>query len=120
MLARTARSSPTTAPRSPRGTRRYNDSDTGKPVGNVTRYTYAEPDTATAYVVTWTRLTDLTAAKLADSSRAQKSRRQLAGFDGAYLRFAGDLRIDHYRADALLESHTDARPLDHVLRQGRH
>jgi hypothetical protein len=95
---------------------RYTDAGTGKPVGNVTRYTYtdtyADTDTGTGtddrYVVTWTRLTDLTSAKMADALKGpKKAAAKLAGFDGAYLRFAGDLRIDHYRGDELLETHAD-------------
>jgi hypothetical protein len=31
----------------------------------------------------------------------------LVGFDGAYLRFAGELRIEHYRNEQLLDSYTE-------------
>jgi hypothetical protein len=32
---------------------------------------------------------------------------RLAGFDGAYLRFAGELRVHHYKGEQLMESHTN-------------
>ena len=32
---------------------------------------------------------------------------RLLGFDGAYLRFTGELRIEHYRGDELLDGHAD-------------
>jgi CrtC N-terminal lipocalin domain len=32
---------------------------------------------------------------------------KLAGFDAAYLRFAGELRIEHYQGPELVDSHTD-------------
>ncbi len=32
---------------------------------------------------------------------------RLAGFDSAYLRFAGELRTEHYKGEQLVESHTD-------------
>lgn len=85
---------------------RYIDTGTGKPVGNVTRYTYNDGDER--YAVTWTRHTDLTASKMADSLKGPKrAAAKLAGFDGAYLRFAGELRIERYRGEELVETHTD-------------
>ena len=32
---------------------------------------------------------------------------RLLGFDGAYLRFTGELRIEHYHGDELLDGHAD-------------
>jgi hypothetical protein len=84
----------------------YVDRATGKPVGNVTRYTYTDGDER--YVVTFTRHTDLTVANLVDDlPGAKKLAAKLTGFDGAYLRFAGELRIERFRGDELLESHVD-------------
>ncbi|MFF1450312.1 lipocalin-like domain-containing protein [Streptomyces sp. NPDC058274] len=84
----------------------YTDKGTGKPVGNVTRYTYADGDER--YVVTFTRHRDLTAAHLADEMKGLKrALARLAGFDGAYLRFAGELRIEHFQGTTLVDSHTD-------------
>jgi hypothetical protein len=89
---------------------RYTDTETGKPVGNVTRYTYTPtgPDGQERYVVTWTRYSDLTAQKFIDELKGpKKAAARLAGFDGAYLRFTGELRIDHYTGGQLADSHTD-------------
>jgi hypothetical protein len=38
---------------------------------------------------------------------AKKAAAKLAGFDGAYLRFVGELRIERYRGGELVENHTD-------------
>ncbi len=85
---------------------RYTDTETGKPVGNVTRYTYADGDQR--YVVTWTRHSDIALDKFIDEIKGPKRvAARLAGFDGAYLRFAGELRIEHYTADKLVDSHAD-------------
>jgi CrtC N-terminal lipocalin domain len=84
----------------------YTDAETGKPVGNVTRYTYT--DGGERYVVTFTRYSDLTAQKFIDDLKGpKKAAARLTGFDGAYLRFTGELRIDHYTGTQLADSHTD-------------
>jgi hypothetical protein len=83
---------------------RYTDSETGKPVANVTRYTYAEGDER--YVVTFTRHSDLATTKMIDDLKGpQKIAAKVVGFDGAYLRFAGELRVERYQSEQLLESH---------------
>ena len=85
---------------------RYTDTATGKPVGNVTRYTYTDGDQR--YVVTFTRYSDLTVQKFIDDLKGpKKAAARLAGFDGAYLRFTGELRIEHYTGEQLVDSHTD-------------
>jgi len=85
---------------------RYVDHETGKPVGNVTRYTYTDGDER--FVVTFTRFTDLTIANMVDELKGpRKLAARLTGFDGAYLRFAGELRVERYRGDELRESHVD-------------
>jgi hypothetical protein len=85
---------------------RYTDNVTGKPVGNVTRYTYTDGDER--YVVTFTRHSDLSRNKFIDDLKGpKKAAAVLVGFDGAYLRFAGELRIEHYQGAELLESHAD-------------
>jgi hypothetical protein len=85
---------------------RYTGTDTGKPVANVTRYTYTDGDER--YVVTFTRHSDLMGAKFIDELKGpKKAAAKLAGFDGTYQRFAGELRIEHYRGEQLVDSHTD-------------
>jgi hypothetical protein len=85
----------------------YTDSRTGKPVANVTRYTYTDGEDS--YVVTFTRHRDLSVSKLIDDLQGPKKvAARLIRFDGAYLRFTGELRIEHRRAGALVESHTDS------------
>jgi hypothetical protein len=85
---------------------RYTDLATGKPVGNVTRYTYTDGEER--YVVTYTRHFDLASDKFIDDLKGpKKAAAWLVGFDGAYLRFAGELRIEYYRGRQLVESHTD-------------
>lgn len=85
---------------------RYTDTDTGKPVANLTRYTYTDGDDR--YVITFTRHTDLSTTKFIDDLKGpKKAAAKLAGFDGAYLRFAGELRIEHYQSGQLVDSHAD-------------
>jgi hypothetical protein len=85
---------------------RYTDTATGKPVGNLTRYTYTDGEQR--YVVTYTRHSDLASDRFIDDLKGpRKAAAGLAGFDGAYLRFAGELRVEHYKGEQLVESHTD-------------
>ena len=85
---------------------RYTDTATGKPVGNVTRYTYTDGEER--YVITFTRLSDLAMDKFIDELKGlKKAVARLARFDGAYLRFAGELRIEHYQGEELVESYFD-------------
>jgi hypothetical protein len=85
---------------------RYTDTDTGKPVANVTRYTYTDGDEK--YVVTYTRHSDLTAVKFVDDMKGPKKvAAKLVGFDGAYLRFVGEVRIERYVGEKLQESYVD-------------
>ena len=85
---------------------RSTDAATGKPVGSVTRYTYT--DGAQRYIITYTRHADLAADRFIDELKGpRKLAARLAGFDGAYLRFAGELRIERYDGDRLVERHTD-------------
>ncbi len=85
----------------------YKDSTTGKPVANVTRYTYTAGDDT--YTVTFTRHRDLTANKLINELHGpKKAAAKLIRFDGAYLRFTGELRIEHRNSDAVVDSYTDS------------
>ena len=84
----------------------YTDTGTGKPVANLTRYTYTNGDDT--YVITFTRHRDLAVNRLIDELHgAKKVAAKLIRFDGAYLRFTGDLRIDHLRGGAVVDSYTD-------------
>lgn len=82
----------------------YTDPTTGKPVASTTRYTYRDGDDR--YVVSFTRTSDLTAARMVDSIKGLKRiAAKLAHFDGAYLRFVGDIEISRYRVGDLIETH---------------
>ena len=78
------------------------DRKTGKPVADVTRYTYR--DAATRYVVSFEREKTIHQAILTD--RAPLLKRIIAGligFDGAYHRFAGKATIEKFEGDARVE-----------------
>ena len=84
----------------------YIDEETGKPVAAVTRYTY--DDGEDRYVVSFTRTRDLSAARMTDAIKGIKRvAAKLAHFDGAYLRFAGEVEIARYRGGELAETHKD-------------
>ena len=86
---------------------RYTDTATRKPVANVTRYTYVDGDDS--YIVTFTRHRDLAANKLINElDGLKKMAAKLARFDGAYLRFTGELRIEHQHAGTIVDSYTNA------------
>jgi hypothetical protein len=85
---------------------RYVDPLTGKPVANVTRYRY-EGDRET-YVVTFTRHGDLTRTKLIDGVHGFKRlAAELVRFDGAYLRFTGELRVQRVVGERVVEEFAD-------------
>jgi hypothetical protein len=70
------------------------DTGSGKPAANVTRYAHTDGDDA--FGVTYTRHRDLAAARLIDEFHGPKKvAALLVGFDGAYLRFTGELRIEY-------------------------
>jgi len=84
----------------------YTDTETGKPVANVTRYTYTDGDER--YVVTYTRHADLSAVKFVDGLKGPKKlAAMISGFDGAYLRFVGEVRVEHYQGEEIVENYTD-------------
>jgi hypothetical protein len=81
------------------------DHSTGKPIATITRYTYLGDDQR--WVVTFTRARDLAKSRMIDQMRGPKRvLAQLARFDGAYLRFAGTLDIEHHRGAELVEKHS--------------
>jgi len=82
----------------------YADQTTGKPVAATTRYTYQ--DSEDRYVVSFTRTHDLSVSRLVDTIKGVKRiAAKLAHFDGAYLRFVGDLELSRYRGSELVENH---------------
>jgi hypothetical protein len=84
----------------------YTDETTGKPVATTTGYTYQ--DGADRYLVSFTRTRDLTLSPMIDNIHGFKHvAARLARFDGAYLRFAGDLEVSHHRGSELIEMHKD-------------
>jgi len=85
----------------------YIDTATRKPVANVTRYTYIDGEDI--YIVTFTRHRDLAVNKLINEiDGLKKIAAKLARYDGAYLRFTGELRIEHQHAGNIVDSYTDA------------
>jgi hypothetical protein len=84
----------------------YVDPLTGKPVANVTRYRY-EGD-GESYVVTFTRHGDLTRSRFIDGVHGFKRlAAELVRFDGAYLRFAGELHIQRVVDGHVVEEFSD-------------
>src|SRR6202049_4872647 len=83
----------------------YTDEKTGKPVAATTRYTYRDGEDR--YVVAFTRTHDLSVDRMIDTVKGVKRiAAKLAHFDGAYLRFVGDLEISRYQGGDLVETHT--------------
>ncbi len=84
----------------------YTDQATGKPVAATTRYTYQDGEDR--YVVSFTRTHDLSVSRMVDSiTGVKRVAARLARFDGAYLRFAGDLEISRCRGSELAETYSD-------------
>jgi hypothetical protein len=82
----------------------YTDSVTHKPVSNVTRYTYETDDDR--YVVTFTRYRDLARNRMIEGLHGVKrAAAELLRFDGAYLRFSGEIRVEHYRGDEVVDQY---------------
>ena len=84
----------------------YTDDTTGKPVARRTRYTYQDGEDR--YFVSFTRKRDLTRSRMIDSVKGLKGiAARLARFDGAYLRFAGDIEVSHQRGGQLVDGYAD-------------
>jgi len=80
----------------------FTNSHTGKPVAEVTRYTYQDRDER--YIVTFTRERDLARERMIDGVKGVKRLvAMVARFDGAYLRFTGGCTVQHFRGDTLVE-----------------
>ena len=84
----------------------FTDEKTGKPVATTTRYTYQ--DGKDRYVVSFTRSHDLSKQRMVDSVKGvRRIAAKLMHFDGAYLRFVGDLQISRYHGDELVDTYKD-------------
>jgi len=82
------------------------DQVTRKPVANITVYNYVDGDTH--YRLTFQREQTILQSILADSLVWWKRiLAWLVGFDGAYLRFTGQLTIDCYEGDKIVNSEKD-------------
>ena len=82
----------------------YTDSKTGKPVANITRYTYGSDEER--YVVTFTRHRDLVRNRFIDRVHGLKrAAAALVRFDGAYLRFSGEIRVEHYKGAEIVDQY---------------
>jgi len=84
----------------------YTDHTTGNHVAATTRYTYRDGEER--YVVSFTRTHDLSATRMIDTIKGVKRiAAKLAHFDGAYLRFVGDIEVSRYRGGELVETPKD-------------
>jgi hypothetical protein len=79
------------------------DGKTGKPVADVTRYTYHDADTR--YVVSFEREKTILQAIFTDRMPLLKRiAARLIGFDGAYHRFTGKVTIEKFEGEARIET----------------
>jgi hypothetical protein len=84
----------------------HTDEVTGKPVADITRYTYQ--DGPERFVVTFTRAEDLVRQNMIDQVHGLKRLgAHLVRFDGSYLRFAGDVHVEHSRDGHLVDEAHD-------------
>ncbi|MEH2549368.1 hypothetical protein V1283_006013 [Bradyrhizobium sp. AZCC 2262] len=93
------------------------DGKTGKPVADVTRYTYRDADTR--YVVSFER--EETILQAIFTERMPLLKRivaRLIGFDGAYHRFTGKVTIERFEGDARVE-HFDDRAIWELMYFGK-
>jgi hypothetical protein len=82
------------------------DSRTGKPVADVTRYTYRDADTC--YVVSFERQKTILQAILTDRAPLlQRILARLIGFDGAYHRFTGKVTVEKFERGVRVERFDD-------------
>ncbi|MGP4017530.1 lipocalin-like domain-containing protein [Saccharopolyspora sp. 5N708] len=84
----------------------YVDKKTGKPVARTTRYTYDDGDDE--YVVTFTKSRDLVANTFVEQMKGwRKLAARATRFDGAYLRFTGDLTIERRKGGETVETFSE-------------
>jgi hypothetical protein len=82
------------------------DDKTGKPIADVTRYTYHDADSL--YVVEFERQKTILQAILTDRAPLLKRiAARLIGFDGAYHRFTGNVTIEKFEGGGRVERFDD-------------
>ncbi len=82
------------------------DRNTGKPVADITRYTYTDGDRR--YVVTYERERTILRQVFADKLPfAKRVLAKLAGIDSAYLRFTGTASVEKFDRGTLVERFSD-------------
>jgi len=82
----------------------FTDSVTKKPVANITRYTYGTDKER--YVVTFTRHRDLSRSRTIEGLHGiKRAAAELLRFDGAYLRFSGEIRVEHYQGSEIVDQY---------------
>ncbi len=84
----------------------HDDTETGKPVGDLLTYTYAD-DSAT-FIVTWRRQETILRDEFLNEVHGFKHLiARLIGFDGAYMRFSGELTVQRYEGENIIETESD-------------
>jgi hypothetical protein len=82
------------------------DPESGKPVADITRYTYVDGNTR--YVVTFERERTILRQKFVDKlPPAKRALAKLARVDSAYLRFTGKASVEKFDGDRLVEHFSD-------------
>jgi hypothetical protein len=82
------------------------DGKTGKPVADITRYTYRENDAR--YVVTFERKKTILQAIFTERMPfIKRLAARIVGFDGAYHRFTGKVTIEKFEKDVRVEIFDD-------------
>jgi hypothetical protein len=82
------------------------DHDSGKPVADITRYTYTDGDLR--YVVTYERQRTILQRVFADTLQlAERLVAKLAWIDSAHLRFTGTASVEKFDGERLVERFSD-------------
>jgi hypothetical protein len=96
----------------------YIDYDTKKPVSNIVVFDYN--DGQKHYRITYKRKRDIAKHKMIDTLKGvTKILASLVGFDGAYIRFAGEVTVDKYIDGNLAESVTEVSAVWELMYFGK-
>ena len=97
---------------------KFTDSVTKKPVANITRYTYGTDEER--FVVTFTRHRDLSRNRMIERLHGVKrAAAELVRFDGAYLRFSGEVRVEHYKGAEIVDQYATEDAIWELMYFGR-